>query len=196
MQVCSVCSRAKTNLSTGAMCPYPYQNQCFTLPWAGCCEPRAPSPTLGTINTKDLEGVTSKVLKEPLTQVPSPPLCWETATSHAQETPPLHTFNLCFWTRHELGPMFHARRPAMCLMEFIETSRAGFNLLSQSPWVWKCMYQEEREGKERETRNQSTKWVHLKPQPALMWGLILLSGLTPLPQVLGLRGDRFPLWIA
>lgn len=118
------------------------------------------------------------------------------ATSHGQETPPLHTFNLCFWTRHESGPMFHARRPAMCLMEFIETSRAGFNLLSQSPWVWKCMYQEEREGKERETRNQNTKWVHLKPQPALMWGLILLSGLTPLPQVLGLRGDRFPLWIA
>lgn len=71
-------------------------------------------------------------------------------TNYGQETPPLYTLNLCFWALHESGPMFHARHPAMCLMEFIETSRAGFNLLFQSPWVWKCVHQEEREGKERE----------------------------------------------
>lgn len=195
MQICSVCSRAKTNLSTGAMWFFPYQNQCITLLWAGCCKSRA-QPHTWHHQYKGPWGSYFKVLKEPLTQVPSPPFYWETATSHGQETPPFYTLNLCFWSLHESGPMFHARHPAMCLMEFTETSRAGFNLIFQSPWGWKCSYQEEREWKERETRNQSTKWVHLKPQPALMWGIILLSGLTPLPQVLGLRGDHFPLWIA
>lgn len=157
--------------------------------WAGCC-------TLGTIHTKTFREPLQGAERSTDTGSFSSTLLSSSATSYGQETPPLYTFNLCFWTLHESGPMFHARHPAMCLMEFIETSRAAFNLLFQSPWAWKCTHQEEREGKERETRNQSTKWVHIKPQPALMWGLILLLGLTPLPQVLGLRGDRFPLCIA
>lgn len=193
MQVCSVCSRAKTNLSTGAMCPYPYQNQCYHPPvsWVLSWAPHLAPSLQRTLREllPSTERTTDKISF-------SSTLLRNSTTSYGHETPPLYTLNLCFWTLGESGPMFHARHPAMCLMEFIETSRAGFNLPFQSPWVWKCTYQEEREGKERETRNQSTKWVHLKPQPALMWGLILLSGLTPLPQVLGLRGDRFPLWIA
>lgn len=191
MQDCSVCSRARQTLAL-------VQRVLILIKTSVSppCELGAVlGPTLGTINTKTLRELQS-IERITDTGSFSSSLLRNSATSYGQETPPLYTLNLCFWTLHESGPMFHARHPAMCLMEFTETSRAGFNLLFQSPWVWKGMYQEEREGKERETRNQSTKWVHTKAQPALMWGLILLSGLTPLPQVLGLRGGRFPLWIA